>query len=80
MKFDPSLQAPAFVNPAWKTQLFSAKAARNGGIVRRRKRDVHREIGYEAFIWEVRSRGFHMIECGDQYIVICNAGSLRIHC
>jgi hypothetical protein len=75
--FDP---APRPVNPAWCSRIFGARAAQTGGVVRRKKRDVHREIGYEAFVAEVRARGFHLIECGDQYLVICHDGHLRVIC
>jgi len=72
--------APAPHNPAWQAQLFSAKAVGRGGIVRRNKRHVHREVGYDALLAEVKSRGFHLIECGNQYVIICNAGQMRVHC
>lgn len=72
----PSLPA----NPAWCDQVFSAKAVQHGGIVRRSIRDIDREIGRLAFESEVRRRGFHLIACGGQYIVICNPGHLHIIC
>lgn len=75
-----ALQHPPPVNPAWCARLFGAQAARSGGVVRRKKRDVHREIGYAAFVAEVQARGFHLIECGDQYLVICHDGHLRVIC
>lgn len=74
------MPSPPPVNPAWCTRLFGAQAARTGGVVRRKKRDVHREIGYAAFVAEVRARGFHLLECGDQYLVICHDGHLRVIC
>lgn len=64
----------------WLDDLFSAKAVGKGGIVRRAVRDVDREIGRPAFIAEVRRRGFHLIECGGQFIVICNPGQMQIIC
>jgi hypothetical protein len=64
----------------WLQELFSAKAALNGGVVRRAIRDVEREIGRAAFVSEVRRRGFHLVECGGQFIVICNPGQVRILC
>ena len=62
-----------------RKEIFDAKSARKGGIVRRAVRDVDREIGRAAFVAEVSRRGFHLIECGGQYIVICNAGQLVVH-
>lgn len=48
--------------------------------MRRAVRDVEREIGREAFVEEVRKRGFHLLECGGQFLVICNAGHLTVIC
>lgn len=66
-------------NPSWCARIFDAKAARTGGIVRRAVRDVEREIGRPAFVQEVSRRGFHLVECGGQFIVICNAGEMIVH-
>lgn len=66
-------------HPSWCARIFDAKSARTGGIVRRAVKDVEREIGRAAFVEEVSRRGFHLIECGGQFIVICNAGQLVVH-
>ncbi|MGR3502661.1 hypothetical protein [Pseudaestuariivita sp.] len=68
------------INGGFTRQLFGAKAAQTGGIVRRSKRAVEREIGLDHLLREVERRGFHLVECGDQYIVICNPGEIRILC
>jgi hypothetical protein len=65
---------------AWLDDLFAAKAVGKAGIVRRAVRDVEREVGRAALVFEVRRRGFHLIECGGQFIVICNTGQLQIVC
>jgi hypothetical protein len=65
---------------AWLETVFQAKAAQRGGIVRRAVRDVEREIGREAFFAAVRRRRFHLVECGGQFIVICNPGLLQVIC
>ena len=65
---------------AWLDDVFAAKAVTNGGIVRRAVRDGDREIGKATFVREVRRRGFHLIECGGQFIVICNTGQMQIIC
>ena len=67
-------------NAAWLRRVFDAKAARRGGVLRRAVRDVEREVGREAFVAEVRARGFHLIECGGQFVVICNPGHMRVLC
>lgn len=64
----------------WLDDLFSAKAVGKGGIVRRAVRDVEREIGRPALVAEVRRRGFHLLECGGQFIVICNVGQMQVIC
>ncbi|MEE9387016.1 MAG: N-(5'-phosphoribosyl)anthranilate isomerase [Paracoccaceae bacterium] len=64
----------------WIEQIFSAKSARNGGVVRRSLAWVEREIGRDHFENAVRDRGFHMIECGGQLVVICNGGGLKVIC
>lgn len=65
---------------AWVAQLFEAKSALRGGVVRRAVHDVEREVGREIFAREVRRRGYHLVECGGQFIVICNPGQLRVIC
>ena len=62
----------------WVSQLFSSQSARKGSVVRRSRRWVEREVGREEFEREVRRRGFHLIETGDQMIVVCHAGAIRI--
>lgn len=64
---------PATLTPdRWVIQLFSARAVAEGGIVRRRIRDVDRLIGRDRFLAEVRRRGFRVACNADQYVVFCN--------
>ena len=79
---DPHLSSSPDVIPnrCWQARLFGAKSVQTGGVVRRKIRDVHREIGRDALIAEVKARGFHLLECGDQYVIICNSGQLRVVC
>ena len=72
--------APPVLAQPWLDEIFSAKAATRGGVVRRSVRDVEREVGRARFISEVRRRGFHLVECGGQFIVICNQGQVQIIC
>lgn len=60
----------------WLLSLFSAKAAREGGVIRRNVQDVDRLVGRNAFIRDVNRRGFQLLRNGSQYIVICNAEPL----
>lgn len=64
----------------WIATIFSAKAVANGGVVRRAVAWVEREVGRERMVAEVRRRGYHMIESGGQFIVICNGGGVRVIC
>lgn len=60
--------------------LFSAKSANAGGIIRRNIRWADREIGRDRLISEVKRRGFHMVTCGGQYVIICDQGFLQVVC
>lgn len=76
------MSAPVRKSPPdlWIDAVFSAKAARTGGVVRRSVRWVEREVGRDRFESAVRARGFHMVECGGQFVVICNSGRVRVIC
>jgi hypothetical protein len=64
----------------WIDQIFSAKSAAAGGVVRRSVAHVVREIGRETLELEVRRRGYHLIESDGQFIIICNAKPLQVIC
>ena len=54
---------PALITPdLWLRQLFSAQAARDGGVVRRSVRDVERILGRAAFERALRRRGYRAVE------------------
>ncbi|MBD3663955.1 N-(5'-phosphoribosyl)anthranilate isomerase [Sulfitobacter aestuariivivens] len=62
----------------WIRHIFSSKSARDGGVVRRKVRDVERIIGSGAFEAEVRRRGYRAVQNGQHYVVFCNAERLRL--
>lgn len=62
----------------WLLQLFSAKAAVDGGVIRRQVCDVERIVGRTSFEGEVRRRGYRMVENAGQYIIFCNREPVRI--
>ncbi len=64
----------------WINQIFAAKAAQTGGVVRRKVSWVDREIGRDRLIAEVRKRGFHMIECAGQFVIVCAPAPIRMIC
>lgn len=64
----------------WLLQLFSAKTARQGGIVRRSVRDVERIVGRDDFQAELVRRGFHAVQNAGQYINFCNNAPVHVVC
>jgi hypothetical protein len=64
----------------WIARVFDAKTADRGGVVRRSIVSVEREVGRRAFLTEIKRRGFHCVECGGQFIVICNRGHMQVIC
>lgn len=62
----------------WIDQIFEAKIATTQGVVRRKKSTVQKYASIKELTDEVRRRGFHLVETGDQYIVVCNSGNIRI--
>jgi hypothetical protein len=70
---------PAPLSPdAWVTHLFTAKAAREGGVVRRKLRDIERYVGRDAFENELRRRGYHAVENAGQLVIFCNQEPIRL--
>jgi hypothetical protein len=76
----PPFVPTASLTAAWMDSVFSAKAVEKGGVVRRSVRDVEQQVGRADFVAEVRRRGFHMVECGGQFVVICNTGHMQVIC
>ncbi|MFN0114779.1 MAG: N-(5'-phosphoribosyl)anthranilate isomerase [Paracoccaceae bacterium] len=64
----------------WIGQLFSAQAVAKGGVIRRSIWDAERKVWRRRLELEVRRRGFHMLECGGQFIIVCSAETIRIIC
>ena len=56
-----STALPAVITPdRWIIQMFSARAAAEGGMIRRQVADVERLVGRERFLFEVRKRGVRL--------------------
>ncbi len=66
--------------PAWINQIFTSQQARNDGVVRRSRADTLQYASFAALRLEVRRRGFHMIRTGEQYVIFCHTGELRLVC
>ena len=68
-----SMPLPVAITPdRWIIQVFSARAAAEGGMLRRQIADVERLAGRDRFLMEVRRRGFRAVENFGQFIVFCN--------
>ena len=67
-------------NKKWIGQIFAAKAAKNGGIVRRKVSSVKQYATVNELRAEVKARGFHMLRVEEQYLIICSSGNFRVIC
>ena len=61
----------------WVSHLFSSQAARAGGVIRRKVRDVERFVGRDPFLAEMRRRGFPVVENAGQFVIFCNREPIR---
>jgi hypothetical protein len=69
---------PAYLSAdRWVSHLFTSQAAREGGVIRRKVRDVERFVGREAFLDEMKRRGFPVVENAGQIVVFCNREPIK---
>jgi hypothetical protein len=65
----------------WIENIFKAAQAKNGGIVRRARKNVEKYGGGIDNLREaVLAREFHLVETGDQCVVLCHKGVMLVHC
>jgi len=64
---------------AWLNQIFRAKQARNGGIVRRKVSSVSKYASLDDLTAEVKRRNFHLLEVGGSYVIVCNPAKMTVH-
>lgn len=62
----------------WFRHLFRAKSALDGGVVRRKLRDMEQMVGREVFEQELRRRGFSAVENAGQVVVFCNSEPVQL--
>lgn len=62
---------PSHLGQDWLAQVFRIRSAQCGGVVRRTITDVHREIGRDAPELEALGRGWHLLQSGEDYILVC---------
>lgn len=53
-------------------ELFTSRAATNGEVIRRKRSDVERFFGEEAFLAEMKRRGFRVYHNAGQFVIFCN--------
>ena len=71
-------QMPAYLSSdQWVSHLFSSQAAREGGVIRRKVRDVERFVGRALFLDEMKRRGFPVVENAGQFVIFCNREPIR---
>ena len=61
-------------------QIFQAKQAQNGGIVRRSLATIDAYASIFELRTDVLRRGFHMVISGHQAVIFCHQGDLAIAC
>lgn len=61
----------------WLKDLFASKAVQQGGVVRRKARDVERFAGMERFMAEIDRRGYQVAENSGQLVIFCNRAPVR---
>lgn len=61
----------------WLNDLFSWKAVQQGGVIRRKARDVERFAGMERFMAENARRGYQVAENSGQIVIFCNRAPVR---
>ena len=64
----------------WMQKGFDAKAAREGGVVRRGTRDVERIVRLARFPGELKRRGYHAVENSGQIAISCNNDRVQVLC
>jgi hypothetical protein len=62
----------------WLQQLFQSRAAASGGVIRRKREDIERLVGWGRFTRELERRGYRAIENAGQVIIFCNQERVTI--
>jgi hypothetical protein len=63
---------------SWIKQAFSAQAVKRRILIRRKKSSVHLYASYQLLERYCKHQGFHLVETGDQYVVFCNDGHIKV--
>ena len=57
--------------------IFASKAVQQGGVIRRKARDVERFLGRDKLKAELQRRGFRAVENAGQIVIFCNREPLE---
>lgn len=60
--------------------IFASDSAKNGGVIRRSVKNLVRIATREQIVEAVRTRRFHMVETGGQFVIFCHDEPLRLIC
>jgi len=63
---------------AWIKQIFKAQEVKRGSLIRRKKDWVHKQASYDLLERYCRKQHFHLLETGEQYVVLCNDGEIKV--
>ena len=61
----------------WLHNIFATKQVQQGGVIRRKTRDVERFCRMHAFLAEIDRRGFQVVQNGGQFVIFCNSEPIR---
>jgi len=61
----------------WLHDLFTSRAVQEGGVIRRKARDVERFAGMDRFLAEIDRRGYRAPENSGQIVIFCNRAPVR---
>lgn len=56
----------------WFQDMFASKAVQQGGVIRRKARDIERFVRMERFMAEIARRGYQVAENSGQIVIFCN--------
>ena len=62
----------------WIAQVFGSDIAKRGGHVRRKLSSIDRFASRDDLTAEVKKRGYHIVEIGDQWVIVCNKGNVKL--
>lgn len=61
----------------WLNDLFNSKSVMQGGVIRRKARDIERFAGMDRFMAEIERRGYQVAENSGQIVIFCNRAPIR---